>query len=216
MRKEKYYDGYWQNLNEKSIRLYKQQGNLQELYNLLRDCVIPYLEKEDLKSIVEIGCGHGLISGYVHSAGKKIEACDISNVSLNYARKKFPRINFFIHDIEKSPLKKKYDGIILFGILEHLFDYDIAIRNVYKSLNENGLIFIQIPCITWIRARLRFLFGNIEGELTWKPHIRFFSVKTIRGLLEESNFEIVRVYGIGKLSLFPSLCGTMLIVARKK
>ena len=78
---------------------------------------------------------------------KKIEGNDISSQEILFAKAFNPEINFFIHDITLSPLKKKYDILILRDVIEHINPLKIekTVNNLYNSLNEEGLIFLTVP-----------------------------------------------------------------------
>ena len=140
MNLKKYYDEiYWQRevLNNSIDKLNSDKRWFKERYDLLNRFVIPYLNSS--MEVLEIGCAWGYLTSYIQkNTLTKVEGCDIAKGAIKRASKLFKKINFFFHDIEQKPTKKKYDAIILFGVLEHLFDYDIAIKNIYDSLNRGG------------------------------------------------------------------------------
>ena len=51
-----------------------------------------------------------------------------------------------IQDITKDGLKKKYyDLAIIWHVLEHIKEDTLAISNLLKSLNENGILVVSVP-----------------------------------------------------------------------
>ncbi len=68
-----------------------------------------------------------------------------------------PDINFFIHNITISPLKK-HDILILRDAIEHINPLKLkkTINNLYKSLNEEGLIFLTVPTKKAVLSEKRY------------------------------------------------------------
>ena len=59
---------------------------------------------------------------------------------------KIKRKNYFIFDLEKkNNLKKKFDNIIIFNVLEHVYEIDNAFKELKKLLNPKGKIYISTP-----------------------------------------------------------------------
>lgn len=172
--------------------------------------IIPLAKDKD---ILEIGCGYGCITNYINNKASA-EGCDLSDSLINAARTYYPKTSFFIHDIEEKPTEKIYDIILLCDVLEHIFDYDKALINIHKSLNENGLIFIHVPHLLGLKHRFQLLFGN-TNFFENKSHIRYYSDKFLKNLLIKHGFKIIKVIGFGKFK-FPRFCGTIAIIARKK
>ena len=54
--------------------------------------------------------------------------------------------NYIKLDLEKkNSIKKKFDNILIFNVLEHVYDTDNAFNELKKILNKNGKIFISTP-----------------------------------------------------------------------
>jgi glycosyltransferase involved in cell wall biosynthesis len=87
----------------------------------------------------------------------------------------------------------KFDRIVLLDVLEHLRDGSKLLEDCRRLLSEGGTIIISVPNSVNITVRLMILFGKLEysnrGILDW-THLRFFTAKTIRKLLERHWFRI--------------------------
>lgn len=60
--------------------------------------------------------------------------------------KKIEQKNYFSINLEKKNfIKKKFDNIIIFNVLEHVFDIDNAFSELNKLLKPNGKLFISTP-----------------------------------------------------------------------
>jgi 2-polyprenyl-3-methyl-5-hydroxy-6-metoxy-1,4-benzoquinol methylase len=196
-------NGVLNELKEKSSRL-------DEKFSIIKKDVIPNLKKG---SVLEIGCGLGYNVHLISRHGFKVEGSDISKVAIDQAKKSYP-FQFFVLDIAKEPAKKRYDNIVLIGVMEHLFDYKKATFNLNRSLNMGGILILQLPCITWIKDRIKFLFGNADFLFRDDWHIRHFYPSYIKKLLEFYGFGNIKFKGYGKFKI-ASLCGTILVIATK-
>lgn len=155
--------------------------------------------KKDIKDILDVGCGYGLLSKHLkrtypklnlygiehtkeasHSSQKilKLLRCDIEDISL----------------IKRQLQTQKFDVIIFSDVLEHLYD-PVGIINSYQSfLNQDGTIVVTVPNIANIFSRIALLFGYFNYSETGvmdKTHIRFFNKQNLKQLAKESNLEVV-------------------------
>jgi SAM-dependent methyltransferase len=64
-----------------------------------------------------------------------------------FADKKKKKLkNYFDLDLEKKlVLKKKFDTVILFNVLEHIENYKNLLVEIYKLLNKNGTLQLYTP-----------------------------------------------------------------------
>jgi len=89
------------------------------------------MEKEG--SVLDVGCGTGLLFNYVANKAKTIVGLDISRKILLHAKeraKKFPNVHLILADADNMPVKE--------GIFSHLFAVTL-IQNIpspFKTLNE--------------------------------------------------------------------------------
>ena len=79
--------------------------------------------------------------------------------------------------------KDEYDIIVFRQVLEHIFDLDLFLSNVYKALKFNGSIVIEIPDTSW----------NLEclDYSLWEEHVNYFTFNTLQKLLAKYQFEII-------------------------
>lgn len=115
-----------------------------------------FLESQPIKSIIEIGPGHGLLVALAGIKGiKDITVWDISESSLLETKKNLTNIlpgievNYLQVDaLNVSKLKsldKKYDAIVLSEVLEHIEFPQTILKNLREVMNPDSRIFINIP-----------------------------------------------------------------------
>jgi SAM-dependent methyltransferase len=88
---------------------------------------------------------------------------------------------------------RSFDRILLLDILEHLRNPSPVLRDSRRLLAQRGKLIVSVPNAVNLTVRLKVLFGRFRyddrGILDWS-HLRFFTKKTIRALLEEHGYRI--------------------------
>ena len=126
--------------------------------------------------IIEFGASDEIEKNFCNS---KLKNCKISYSNINSSNKEFVNI-----DLQKKILiELKYDYIIIFNVLEHLLDPNLALRNLSKICKKNGKIIGSTP----------FLF-RVHGAP--KDYSRFTKDHLIE-LLKSSNFKDIEIIELG-------------------
>jgi len=101
------------------------------------------------KNVLEVGAGDGFASRIVRDSVKNLELTDNEILNLKHYDKKNIKSQYFIHDFCKKKLKKKYDGIYLLDVIEHINKKNekTFIKNISASLTSNGIIIIGTPSL---------------------------------------------------------------------
>ena len=86
-----------------------------------------------------------------------------------------------------------FDRILLLDVLEHLRDPSPVLRDSRRLLAQRGKLIVSVPNAVNLTVRLKVLFGHFRyddrGILDWS-HLRFFTRKTIRTLIEQHGYRI--------------------------
>ena len=89
---------------------------------------------------------------------------------------------------------KLFDRVLLLDVLEHLRNPEQILRQSHEVLKPDGLLIVSLPNIANIHVRLMLLFGRFdyaERGIMDKTHLRFFTRKTARRMLESNGYSIV-------------------------
>jgi len=156
-------------------------------------------DKKEVKNILDVGCGYGLLSKELKKTFPKLDFYGIehSKEASRSSQKILKLLQCNIEDIAliKRKLKtQKFDVIIFSDVLEHLYDPVDIIKSYQSFLNQDGTIVVTVPNIANIFSRLALLFGYFNYNETGvmdKTHIRFFNKQNLRQLAKESNLQIV-------------------------
>ena len=122
-------------------------------------------------SILDIGCGGGLLSEPMSRLGAKVTGIDASDKNVKIAKlhskKNKLNINYLCSSPEKLKVKKKFDVILNMEIVEHVEDIDFFLKSSSKHLKKNGLMFVA----TINKTLKSYIFAIVGAEyiLRWLP-----------------------------------------------
>jgi len=97
------------------------------------------------KSIIDLGCGQGLVTRYLASVypKAKIIGIDNSDAMLDQARISYPKLTFTKNDI--ADFKGSYDLIFSNAALHWLSDLESTLKKIMDNVNPGGYFAVQIP-----------------------------------------------------------------------
>ena len=156
---------------------------LEEFVQSLVKVVVPFVNN---KVILDAGCGYGYVANYLLTHGaKKIDAYDISDEAINYAKKTYesPKIQFEIKDFNSAVFKKNYyDVAVSMEVIEHLTNYEFHLKQLHAALKKGGLLFINTP-------------NGALSDHTNEFHIKEFSYEELTTLIERLGFTMIKSTG---------------------
>ena len=122
-------------------------------------------------SILDIGCGGGLLCEPMSRLGAKVTGIDASEKNINVAKihskEKKLKINYICSSPENLRIKDKFDIILNMEIIEHVNDIEFFMLNCTKFLKKNGLMYVA----TLNKTLKSYLFAIVGAEyiLRWLP-----------------------------------------------
>jgi len=160
-------------------------------------------------SILDIGCGGGLLSEPMSRMGANVTGIDASDKNIKIAKlhskKNKLKINYLCSSPEKLKIEKKFDVILNMEIVEHVENIDFFLKSCSKLLKKNGIMFVAtinktlksyVFAIVGAEYVLRWLpIGTHEWEKFVKPEdLKKILMKYDLSLnkLEGMNFNIIR------------------------
>ncbi len=101
----------------------------------------------DRLSVLDVGCGPGLISLALGSLGHEVVAIDRHPKIIQQcqSRNSFSHVSFLECDAETLDLDQQFDIIVAFEVLEHLQHPDLLLTKFSELMKEGGTAVISIP-----------------------------------------------------------------------
>ncbi len=160
------------------------------------DLVQQQVERD--KRVLDLGCGEGFFAEQIRQQGNSVVGVDvIEQPSQSDALDAYIRADLSrgLDDILDKLGDQKFDRVLLLDIIEHLPAPERLLQDCHAVLNADGQIIVSVPNVANITVRLGLLFGRFnytERGILDKTHMRFFTRKTIRHLLELCDYRIIR------------------------
>ena len=179
---------------DKSASKFDQEGKKDEqTYIKIIDRTKKYLKTSD--TILDLGCGTGLISNEIAGCVKLIHAIDISSKMIEIAKnkatdRKIQNIDYTHSTIFDEKYKSgSFDVILAFYILHLVQDTQKTIQRINDLLKPGGLVISVIPCFK------EKIFLNISLTLLSKiglaPDIKSFKANELEDLIAKANFQTI-------------------------
>jgi len=149
-------------------------------WNIARKKVILYyIRKFKLNNILDVGCGRGLVTSYLHKAGLQITGADLGDPSpANLGSLKI----YYNADALELPesLRSTIETITLFDVIEHVKDPVLFLKNLSSKYPNLKNIVITVPA----RKELWTNFDDYYG------HFRRYTLQTVQKDAEDSGFQV--------------------------
>lgn len=167
--------------------------------------------------ILDIGCGDGNFSVLLKEASgaKEVYGIEISEKGVESAKSNGVKAYQLDIDEDDFPFEDNYFDTIFAGeVIEHLFDPDHFLDEIYRTLREEGLLVLSTPNLASIHNRIALLFGfqpfpmgvsarynmgrvyEPNGESAQSlDHIRVLTLRSLKALLKMHRFTITSVKG---------------------
>ena len=179
------------------------------------------LEYVNAKRVLDVGCGNGVLVRILCKLGYDAYGIDASEEGIRIANSKINDNRFFVCDVDCRELPAEicmaeFDTIVSTQTIEHLYSPNEFIRFCASVLPDNGRLIITTPYHGWLKNVLIALFGFYDDHvmaLKDGGHIKFFSKRQLRCLLEINGFNVIAFEGMGRV---PFVWKSMMMVAEKK
>lgn len=165
------------------------------------------------KKVLEVGCGAGYDAYMFCKNGADYTGIDITPENSVRTKKHLSYYNLHgtIMQMDATALnfQEKFDLIYSFGVLHHIPDMSLVLKNIYNRLaddgsfylvvyNKNSIFYRLTLVMSWLREgyflkesfkkRLARIESTDSSEL---PHIDVYSKKNINKILEQAGFKVI-------------------------
>jgi methionine biosynthesis protein MetW len=155
---------------------------------------------------LDVGCGDGrAMAGLVRQMDLRYTGTDIATEAIDRTR----ALGLAAELMSSGRLPfadASFDAVTWLEVIEHDFAPEATMHEVLRVLRPGGVLCVSTPNVAYWRRRLDvFLLGrwnpygySLAVSEPWgDPHIRFFTPRSLGGLMGKVGFERVRVHGTG-------------------
>jgi len=184
-----------------------------------KEKILEMVEKNPNAKILDLGCGSG---EFTRALAKRIctdniYGVEISESAIESAKKK--GIKIIRSDLNNPlPLKDKmFNFICANQVIEHLYNTDTFVKEIYRLLKEDGYAIVSTPNLASFHNIVLLILGmqlftaNISNEIylgSLNPmkgqkigqgfaHLRIFTYEGLKDLFNYHNFKVEKIVGAG-------------------
>ena len=153
-------------------------------------------------SILDIGCGGGILCEPLKRLGAKVSGIDTSTnaieIAKKHAKKSKLQIKYFNCELENFNNIEKFDLILCMEVLEHINNIDIFINDIKKRLKPSGYLIgstISKTLNSYINAIIlaeKFLNLIPKGTHQWN---KFITPNNLKKILLKKKFKNIDFFG---------------------
>ena len=143
--------------------------------------------------VLEVGCGSGTFTTDISQAFDDLVSIDVSEVLLEAARAKCPKVRFEKADIHQTAFKDgSFDLVVGCSVLHHLA-WDVALREIGRLLRPGGQLRFSEPNLLNPQIYVQKNWSWLKRRLGDSPDEYAFTPGQIRSSLERAGFEDIAV-----------------------
>lgn len=171
----------------------------------IADKLFKYIDLSNVSSILEIGCGIGLVCANLTEKYKwNVIGIDVDPEQIEIAKKKYienDKLRFFIADATKLSFEdNEFEIILSFDVLHHISTWDKVLNEVKRTLKPGGYFLINDVTLPKFTSKI-FKSSGV------------FSAKDISDYLQKNNFNII--HEENSVGILKKLAGRVKILAQK-
>lgn len=131
------------------------------------------------KIILDAGCGSGIYSFMLAKDGWKVISADYSLNMIKVTKDKLKSGNnseprLVVTDVNTLPVKSNaVNYIVCFGVLQHLYDAELAIKEFARILPEGGMLLINAPNKKFLVKRAQKFYNWYNPQVIGKTSVKY-------------------------------------------
>jgi 2-polyprenyl-3-methyl-5-hydroxy-6-metoxy-1,4-benzoquinol methylase len=163
-------------------------------------------------SILDIGCGSGLLVNQINNMGYgyKASGLDWSEPAIRFAREHYQG-EYLLANVEQGlSIGRTFDCAVASHILEHLENPHEFLQSVEGLLEPEGYLVVAVPNMDWWNPKSVY---RSVSTIFDPEHVVGYSAKGMRKVLEANGYEVVKM--ISRTHRLAILTAVMITAYRK-
>jgi O-antigen biosynthesis protein len=174
-----------------------QPGNRPRFYYDQSRPEVAALVPADCRRVLEVGCATGQLGRLLKERGHHVTGIELVPAVAEAARAHLDEVVTADVETDGFPFgPDSFDCVVFADVLEHLIDPWRVLRAAVEVLSPDGRVVASVPNVQNIDVIWRLVRGRWdyrERGITDFGHLRFFTLRTIHGLFQQANLEVVQV-----------------------
>lgn len=143
--------------------------------------------------LLDVGCADGNLTAKIaaYLPKSKVTGVDLYKKSIEFAKKKNPKVEFLVADARKLPFKnKQFDIITCVEALEHIPNNASAVKEIRRCLKDRGTFIVLQDTDSAIFNFIWFFWTKWKGKVWEGSHISCMKPDELVTLLKKNGFRI--------------------------
>ncbi len=157
------------------------------------------LKSKPPSKILDLGCSSGLLSERLVALGHDVTGVDVMEIA-GVAERTTTFVKADLNDGIPAEAGTGFDIVLAADVLEHLVNPGNLMSQVREALAPSGVALFCVPNIAHWYPRLRSTLGMFDYDqrgILDSTHLRFFTRRSIRRLVERQGFTVRRIESVG-------------------
>ncbi|UCG48214.1 MAG: class I SAM-dependent methyltransferase [Phycisphaerales bacterium] len=175
---------------------------------------LEFLNSKEPMRILDVGCQSGDLCNQLKLRGHEPYGIDVVPDLITSAKENYPQITFEIGDCENGlPFEDKLFDMVWAGdVIEHIRFTDVFINEINRVLKPGGVFALTTPMHNRLK-NIVICLRNFENHFNPEfPHLRFYTLKSLKLVLARRGFRTLKVKYIGRI---PPLAKSMFVASEK-
>lgn len=164
--------------------------------------------------VLDVGCHVGDVVEQIHQQSYEGYGIDVWKENIQQARKNYPHLTFKEAELNKKiPFDDQFFDVIWAGdVIEHVSDTIALFSELNRILKPNGYLVASTPYHGRLKMMVISLVDIHHHFHPEHPHVRFYTSKNLRKMLNKYGFTVEKEHYLGRVRL---LSNNMCFISRK-
>ena len=194
-----------------------ENAELNRSHSYLLPVLAEILDEMRPRRVFEVGCGNGAVANWLTARGIDVAGVDFSESGIAHARRAYADLRLDLGSAYDDLAARygRFPVVLSLEVVEHLYDPRRFAKTVFDLLEDGGRAIISTPYHGYLKNLALAVSGRLDAHFTalWDGgHIKFWSERTLRTLLEEAGFENISYRRAGRIA---PLAKSMIVIAQR-
>ena len=160
--------------------------------------IVDVVTQTSPRELLDIGCGSGYLAKLLKTRlpGLSVDGIDISAAALERAKDHLGQWwQCNIDEVDLPVESNRYDTAVCVEVIEHLYDPDHALREIYRILRPDGCAVITVPNLAFWRFRVDLFRGRVPLPALDRRHLHQFNQPIFERTLADAGFQVLATTG---------------------
>lgn len=142
---------------------------------------------------LDVGCAGGYMSNKISMIfpGVKVTGLDVYPAAVNFAKVKYPHINFLATDAHNLPFNKNtFDLIVCYETIEHVLEPKKILEEIKRVMTKEGYAIIAMDSGNLLFRVIWPFWENTFGRVWQGAHLHPFHHNDLEKIIREAGFKI--------------------------